>query len=121
MVDPAPMEPCPHCGEPMDIDVEICPACGENPDMPPTPDVGGLIPVRNPAALWAYYLGVFSLLPCFPIGIAAFICGLYGLRRVRENPRVHGRVHAWVGVILGGICGLLWLVGPLVYLLGVRR
>jgi len=73
---------------------------------------GAMIPTGNPPALWAYYLGLLSLLPCLaiPIGITAFVMGLKGLKMVKERPEIRGRTHALVGVILGGLCALLNIV-----------
>lgn len=71
---------------------------------------GGVIPYKNVPALIGYYLGVFSILPLFPIGIAALILGIAGLKKRREQPEVKGAVHAWIGIIAGGAFGLLWLV-----------
>ena len=49
---------------------------------------GAMIPTGNPSALWAYYLGLLSLLPCLaiPIGATAFVLGLKGLKMVKERP-----------------------------------
>jgi hypothetical protein len=75
------------------------------------------VPSRNGPALAAYYLGLFSLLPCFgfPLGVAALYLGIRGLRNVRANPEVRGGAHAWVGVICGALFGLF----NFVLLLGV--
>lgn len=72
-------------------------------------ETGGIIPYKNTAALIAYYLGVFSLIPCLgiPLGITAFVLGIVGIRNYSENPRVSGVVHAWIGIILGGGLALL--------------
>ncbi|MGE0610262.1 MAG: hypothetical protein AB7O62_24435, partial [Pirellulales bacterium] len=67
----------------------------------PSPDDGAastIIPFKNPPALLGYYLGIFSLISCIPflgiigvgMGIAAFILGLKGLKRVKENPACKG-------------------------------
>jgi hypothetical protein len=55
-----------------------------------------IFPTRNPGALWAYYLAVFSLIPVLGIflGPPAFILGWKGLRAARENPQVEGKIHA---------------------------
>ena len=55
--------------------------------------------------MWAYYLGVFSLIPCaaIPLGIAAFVLGLKGLKFAKEHPESRGKAHAWAGIILGGL------------------
>jgi hypothetical protein len=63
-----------------------------------------VIPYRNVPALVAYYLAVFSLLPCIGalLGLIALILGVKGLRLARENPDAKGRVHAWIGIVVGG-------------------
>ena len=72
---------------------------------------GGLIPTKNPSALSAYYLGIAALIPLIGIftGIAAFILGIKGVRFAKAHPEAKGAIHAWVGVILGGIFGALYL------------
>jgi hypothetical protein len=80
--------------------------------------VATIIPYRNAPALSAYYLGIFSLIACIPflgiigvgMAIAAFICGINGLKRARQHPEAKGKVHAWIGIIGGGLCGLVGLV-----------
>jgi hypothetical protein len=71
---------------------------------------GGVIPYKNPQALIAYYLGIVSGFPLIglPFGIAAFVLGILGLRKRRENPAVKGAAHAWVGIGCGGFFALLW-------------
>ena len=100
----------------------ICTSCGAV--LGPTATGGGsatprkdgsldsIIPVKNPPALIAYYLGLFSLLPLLglPLGIAAVVLGIIGLRKLRQTPQAKGIVHAWVGIGCGGACTLLWLV-----------
>lgn len=83
-------------------------------DPPPAPDaVASIIPYKNGAALTAYYLAVFSLVPCLGlvVGIPAIILGIIGLKKYRQNPAVKGTAHAWIGIILGSITTLLWLGG----------
>lgn len=91
------------------------------PVVPPPESVGSassgsginvIIPYKNPRALIAYYLAVFSLIPFVGIvlGLAAFVLGILGLRFRRQNPTAGGVVHAWIGIILGGLCGFGWLV-----------
>jgi hypothetical protein len=80
---------------------------------------GGVIPYKNPAALVAYYLGVFSIIPCFPLGIAAFVLGIIGLRKRRQHPAIKGAVHAWIGIIAGGFFGLLYTVFTLLTIYGM--
>lgn len=73
--------------------------------------ISSIIPYRNVYALVAYYLGVFSVIPCFGflIGIPALVLGIIGLKHAGKHPEAKGKVHAWVGIILGGFCGLVWL------------
>jgi hypothetical protein len=70
-----------------------------------------LIPYKNPRALIAYYLGVFSVIPFIGIllGITAFVLGILGLRYRRRNPAAGGAVHAWIGIVVGGLFGFGWL------------
>lgn len=82
-------------------------------DPQQTSDGGGvaaLIPYRNVPALVGYYCGVFAIIPCFPIGIAGLVLGIIGLRKANRNPEIKGKVHAWIGIIFGGLFSLLWLV-----------
>ncbi len=78
---------------------------GNEPDA-----TGGLIPYRNPHALIAYYLGLFSLLPCVGLllAIPALILGIMGLRARKRNPVIKGSVHAWIGIVMGSLMTLLW-------------
>ena len=121
---------CPHCQNAVDaveIEAEIIEADETNPYAAPvtnssqTPpplisshdagdSTGGLIPYKNPKALMAYYLGLFSGFPLigFPIAIAAFILGILGLRDRKKNPVIKGSVHAWIGIGCGGLFTLLW-------------
>ena len=78
--------------------------------MPTNPEnqgdgTGGLIPYKNPHALAAYYLGIFGLFPVIGLlfAIPAFILGIMGLKRRKRNPIIKGSVHAWIGIVLGGI------------------
>lgn len=84
--------------------------------MPPQPfntqgdTTGGLIPYKNPAALIAYYLGLFSLFPLLGLFLAipALILGIIGLRNRSRNPAIRGSVHAWIGIVMGGLMTLVW-------------
>jgi hypothetical protein len=70
-----------------------------------------IIPYKNARALAAYYLGVFSVIPPVGalLGIPALVLGLSGLRFRRQNPEAGGRVHAWIGIVLGGLFGFGYL------------
>jgi hypothetical protein len=79
---------------------------------PLTGDVtGGLIPYKNPHALAAYYLGVFSVIPCvgFVLGCGAVPLGISGLRQRAKHPVIRGSLHAWVGIVLGSLAVLVHL------------
>ena len=81
------------------------------PSVPTEGDAtGGIIPYKNLPALFAYYLGVFSLLPCVGLFLAipALVLGIMGLRKRKQNPAVKGSVHAWIGIVMGGIFTLVW-------------
>ena len=71
---------------------------------------GGIIPYKNPKALIAYYLGIFSGLPIIglPLGIAAFILGIMGLRDRKRNPAIKGSIHAGIGIGCGLLFTLVW-------------
>jgi len=76
------------------------------PPIPQTGDAtGGLIPYKNPHALIGYYLGIVGLIPFIGIllAIPAFVLGIIGLKKRKQNPVIKGAIHAWVGIILGGI------------------
>lgn len=65
---------------------------------------GGVIPYKNPHALAAYYLGIFSLIPVLGLllGCAAVPLAISGLRKRKRHPIIRGAAHAWVGIIVGG-------------------
>ena len=73
--------------------------------------VQGLIPTSNPAALLAYYCAVFSLIPVFGLllGPAALVLGVVGRSRIQSDPRLPGRAHAWIGILLGGLVSLAYV------------
>ena len=81
---------------------------GPGPGAAGDDTVTTIFPYRNAQALIAYYLGIFSFIPCLglPLSIAALILGIRGLGAVRRNPQAKGAVHAWVGLIGAGV-GLL--------------
>lgn len=88
------------------------------------PDAAGgegpaLIPTKNPHALVGYYLGILALVPLVGpfAGIPAVILGSLGIRKVRQNPKVHGMAHAIIAIVLGAIgiiynvtCMSMWFV-----------
>ena len=108
---------CRSCGQQNQWNSYKCTRCGFNLHEPLRPQcvvtddntLGGLIPYKNAQALWAYYLGIFSLIPCFgiPLGIAALVLGISGLTKAKQHPETKGKVHAWVGIFLGGLSALI--------------
>jgi hypothetical protein len=70
-----------------------------------------IIPYKNARALVAYYLGVFSVIPPVGalLGIPALVLGISGLRFRRRKPEAGGSVHAWIGIVLGGLFGFGYL------------
>ncbi len=83
---------------------------------------GGVIPYKNPPALIAYYLGLFSLFPFLGLFLAipAFILGIIGLKKRKQDPAIRGSVHAWIGIVMGGLMSIVWgvlTVGAIVALM----
>jgi hypothetical protein len=99
---------CPHCRTPFD-DAGLPIAAPPAGSAPQSDATGGIIPYKNAPALIAYYCGVFSIIPCFPIGFVGLVLGIIGLRKARRMPEVKGKVHAWIGILVGGFFGLFWL------------
>lgn len=68
-------------------------------------DLQTLIPYKNKPALIGYYLGILGLVPIlgFPCAVVALILGIKGLQNRAANPQVRGAVHAWIGILLGGL------------------
>ena len=102
---------CSKCGQQNEDNNFKFTRCGFVLHAPPvqvvsdTKTMGGLIPYKNPMALWSYYLGVFSLIPVLgiPLGIGALITGFRGLKFAGLHPEAKGKVHAWIGIVLGAI------------------
>jgi hypothetical protein len=80
---------------------------------------GGIIPYKNGPALAAYYLAIAALIPVigFFCAVPAFFLGLKGLKKAKAEPHVRGQVHAWIGVLLGGLLMFAYLaaIGLLVF------
>jgi hypothetical protein len=87
------------------------------------PSVGGPVPpvpVNRPARL-AFYLGLFSIIPClgFLPGLAAVIMGIVGLMRARTVPDPKGPVRAWIGIMVGGLFAAGWLALAAILAIGI--
>ena len=101
----------PNLNNPYSASSQIPPANYDPRPMDTQGDAtGGVIPYKNPKALIAYYLGILSGLPIIglPLGIAAFVLGILGLRDRRRNPAIKGSIHAGIGIGCGGFFALLW-------------
>lgn len=111
---------CPSCGAQNPANAASCLKCHTSLSAPyaavpvstvadeePAEDspVSVVVPYKNVPALVAYYLGVFSLIPCIGalLALGSITCGIYGLVTVKRNPLAHGTVHALVGIVLGGL------------------
>lgn len=116
---PPPLQPAPP---PVPLFTSTAP-----PPIPAAPrdSTGGFIPTKNPNALTAYYLAVFSLIPVlgFVLGCIAVPLGIAGLKKYKKDPHIRGATHAWVGIIVGGGVVLLHLVliGWIIYAAATRR
>ena len=118
---------CPHCSTQLTVQYEDfgknlqCPSCNQifsttpvagqymqTPAMPTQPAAGTkniaevLIP-KNTMAVVAYYLGVFSVILSYFLGLPAIIFGIIGIVKSKE---LGGLGHAITGILLG-------LFGPL--------
>lgn len=114
---------CTNCGTENNDNNYRCTQCGQVLARPAPAAVGvesdgtlgGLIPTKNPKSLWSYYMGIFSIIPFIgiPLGIAALVLGVQALGHSNKNPESKGKVHAWVGIICGGLFALLYFVALL--------
>ena len=112
--------PCPACGVAVSHAASACVRCG-HPIAPRGDATGGLIPYKNPQALTAYYLGLFSLFPFLGLflAVAALVLGLRGLQERKRNPEIKGGVHAWIGVTLGAVFTVVWGLVDLLIVVGI--
>lgn len=103
---------CSSCGAKNSDDADFCEKCGRTltgDAIAAAPSaVETVIPYKNAKALVAYYCGVFSLAFCF-LGIPALIFGIMGLKYANRVPQARGKVHAWIGIILGSVMTLAFL------------
>jgi hypothetical protein len=117
---------CLTCGVEIAEGRQYCDRCAAFAGGAPTASgasdtLSKIVPYKNTPALVGYYLAVFSLVPCLgaPLAIAAVVLGVMGLRKAKEHPEAHGKAHAWVALVLGGLmfvlqsaCGL-WFMATL--------
>ena len=94
-----------------------------NPALAASPENAAefFVPYKNGYAVAAYYLGIFSFIPGIGIllGIPALVLGLKGRRLALEHPQARGKIHAWVGIIMGGLFGVGQLLLLLFVIVGV--
>ena len=72
-----------------------------------------LMPVGRPvSAIAAGYLALFAILPLIGLlpAIAAIICGVVALRRIRQDPSLVGKGRAWFGIIFSSLTILATVV-----------
>ena len=103
---------CPKCKTPQADNIAFCSSCGlplGGGAAAADSGMGRMIPKKNPASLIAYYGGIFSCV-CWLGGPVVLYFGLKALRDYRANPAIHGKTHAWVGIILGGLSTLALIV-----------
>ncbi len=62
-----------------------------------------LMPTKNKPALFAYYFGVFGLIPIIGLlfSVAGVVLGIMGLSKYKTNPTPGAKGHALAGLILG--------------------
>jgi hypothetical protein len=108
------MKICSKCGNQNADHVTNCVICStpllDTPFAAQGDATGGVIPYKNPQALIAYYLGIASGLPIIglPLGIAAFVLGILGLRARQRNPVIKGSIHAGIGIGCGCVFSIFW-------------
>lgn len=107
---------CPRCGTQNADGIARCTSCGfelQSVAAPaasaPESGIEVIIPYKNGAALTAYYLGIFSIVCGLVLGVPALILGIMGLKYADQHPEARGKVHAWVGIILGSLMTLISL------------
>jgi phage FluMu protein Com len=84
--------------------------------------VSAIIPYRNPLALVAYYVGVFSLIPCLGLvlGPTALVLGILGVRYRNRHERAGGIGHAIAGIVLGTITAIGNIGGLIYFVVGIN-
>ena len=101
---------CTKCGKVIPEQTQFCTHCGAPQTLGECVDnTNSWIP-NNTMALVSYYLGIASLLCGLLTGIPAIITGIMGINFARQNPTAKGVVHAWVGIVLGGIALVFQLI-----------
>lgn len=97
---------------------------GYGPPYPPPgghdPALGFIVPVGQSIwALLAGYMGLFSLLFC-PLGFLAIIFGIVGIMDINKNPQKGGMARCIVGIVLGAISTLGFIIAIVATLANAR-
>ena len=115
---------CLTCGAEIAEGRQYCDRCAAFAGGTPTASgasdaLSKIVPYKNTPALIGYYLAVFSLIPCIGLlmAVAAIALGIKGLAVARQIPEAHGKVHAWIAIVLGGLmlvlqgaCGVMFVL-----------
>jgi hypothetical protein len=115
---------CLTCGVEIAEGRQYCDRCAAFAGGAPTASgasdaLSKIVPYKNKPALIGYYLAVFSLIPCIGLlmAVAAIALGIKGLAVARQTPEAHGKVHAWIAIVLGGLmlvlqgaCGVMFVL-----------
>jgi hypothetical protein len=107
---------CRHCGALLQDNSAFCGKCGKSVSVatPLSQDVETelkwIVPVgRSGHAIAAGYLGLLSVLG-FPAPFA-LLFGILALADIKKHPQKRGKGRAWFGIVMGGICSMLFLLG----------
>lgn len=114
------MKKCPRCNYSNDDFNIVCTGCGSNLDEMPDPEynyVDDPFPYptvkTNELAVASFILGIISLaLCCVILGPVALILGIIAKNQIKESGGFQkGEGMALVGIILGSIALLIFIVG----------
>lgn len=103
---------CEECGHEIKDNAVICVNCGceiKKNIQSSSVSTRMLVPVdRSGMAIAAGYLALFSVLGVFaPL---ALLCGILGLKDIKNNPDKHGKGRCWFGIIMGTIFSIIMIL-----------
>ncbi|MDO8812389.1 MAG: DUF4190 domain-containing protein [Gallionella sp.] len=104
---------CRGCGKEIHSSAPTCPHCGAPQQVPNScandAALRAILPVgRSGYAIAAGYLALFSIL-ILPAPFA-LIFGILAIRDIKKNPEKHGMGRAIFGVVMGGLCTLVFVI-----------